>query len=114
MQISYQPLLGGAPQLKAKIQCEVSAALEQMAPAAAQAIQDVAKLSRQVQGAQDEVARLAALADAQLSTASNDDLLDRLQRAIDEAEHKPGQWAKAITAMGAICTNDPQASFGVL
>lgn len=35
---------------------------------------------------------------------AGDDLLARLQRAIDEAEHKPGQWAGSITEMGGVCT----------
>lgn len=35
---------------------------------------------------------------------AGDDLLASLQRAIDEAEHKPGQWAGSITEIGGVCT----------
>lgn len=35
---------------------------------------------------------------------AGDDLLASLQRAIDGAEHKPGQWAGSITEMGGVCT----------
>lgn len=86
MQISYQPMLGGAPQLKAKIQCEVRAALDVLA-----------------------TAKLIQEAPSQ-SALTGDDLLDLLQRVIDEAEHKPGDWCRSLNQMGGICTT-PMVGF---
>lgn len=53
-----------------------------------------------------EVERLAGT-DAvylEMVPVASGDLLASLQRAIDEAEHKPGQWARSISEMGGVCT----------
>ncbi|MBC8740463.1 hypothetical protein F6X40_27895 [Paraburkholderia sp. UCT31] len=38
-------------------------------------------------------------------------MLENLRRAIEDAEHKPGEWARALTAMGQITTASESAPF---
>lgn len=97
MQISFQPMLGGAPQLKAKIQCEVRTALAALA--------NPSMIIVRPQAPVEHVSIKSVIgAPSSQTDASSDDLLDRLQRAIDEAEHKPGQWAQSLMTMGGIIT----------
>lgn len=97
MQISFQPMLGGAPQLKAKIQCEVRTALAALA--------NPSMIIVRPQAPVEHVSIKSVIgAPSSQTDASSDDLLDHLQRAIDGAVTQPGKWVEGLAAGGEIAT----------
>lgn len=87
IKLSLGGLPGGLPQLLAKVQCEV---LEAMGKAS--------------QGLASAHNIDTLCTDGQICSESTGALMARLRVAIDEAEHKPGEWAVATYRMGGICS----------